>query len=153
MIRTLRFAAFLLVITASLAAGQTQSPPPSDTLAGNLDSVTAYSLRSGKLMLSSKANPKPVTMPDGAYTNEADVIIVFLDGRVTRVQESTDRITEIASARLNRNRLVTLTPSTNALMAVSEIILPSGTFTSEDRRSSVTIVFGRPTAFTLSGGT
>lgn len=153
MIRMLGFAAFLLVITASLAAGQTQSPPPSDTLAGNPDSVTAYSLRSGKLMLSSKANPKPVTMPDGAYTNEADVIIVFIDGRVTRVQESTDRITEIASARLNRNRLVTLTPSTNALMAVSEIILPSGTFTSEDRRRSVTIVFGRPTAFTLSGGT
>ena len=153
MIRTLRFAALLLLITASAASAQTESPAPPDTMAGNPDSITGYSLRSGKLMLSSKTHPKPVTLPDGAYTNEADVIIVFLDGRVTRVQESTDRITEIASARLNRNRLVTLTPSTNALMAVSEIILPSGTFTSEDRRSSVTIVFGRPRAFTLAGGT
>lgn len=153
MIRTLRFAAFFLVATANAAMAQTEATAPTDTAAVNRDSVTAYSIKSGRLMLASKAYPKPVTLPDGAYTNEADVIIVFVNGRVTRIQESTDKITEIASARLNRNKLVTLTPSTNALMAVSEVILPSGTFTSEDRRTSVTVVFGRPTAFTLSGST
>ena len=152
MIRTLLFALGLLVITSSASAAQTEASALPDTAAANRDSVIAYSIKSGKLMLSSKANPKPVSLPDGAYTNEADVIIVFVNGRVTRVQESTDKITEIESARLNKNKLVTLTPSTNALMAVSEIILPSGTFTSEDRRTSVTIVFGRPTAFTLPGG-
>lgn len=152
MIRTPLFSVALLVMTAGAATAQTESPAPPDTATANRDSVTAYSIKSGRLMLSSKANPKPVALPDGAYTNEADVIIVFVNGRVTRVQESTDKITEIESARLNKNKLVTLTPSTNALMAVSELILPSGTFTSEDRRNSVTIVFGRPTAFTLSGG-
>jgi hypothetical protein len=153
MIRTLPLAVTLLVITASIAPAQTEAPAMPDTALANRDSVTAYAIRSGRLMLSSKANPKPVALPDGAYTNEAGVIIVFVNGRITRVQETTDKITEIGSARLNKNRLVTVTPSTNALMAVSEFILPSGTFTSEDRRSSVTIVFGRPTAFSLAGGT
>ena len=153
MIRTLKSAAILLVITATVASAQTESPALPDTTTGNPDSVTAYALRSGKLMLSSKANPKPMKLPDGAYTNQAGVIIAVVNGRIARIQESTDKITEIASARLNRNRSVTLTPSTNALMAVSEFVLPSGTFTSEDGRSSVTIVFGRPTAFRLAGGT
>jgi hypothetical protein len=152
MIRTFVYAASLSVLTASASLAQTDSLAPPDTVTGNRDSVTAYSIRSGRLMLSNRANTKPVALPDGAYTNEAGVIIVFVNGRVSRVQESTDKITEIASARLNRNRMVTLTPSTSALMAVSEVILPSGTFTSDDRRTSVTIVFGRPTAFRLPGG-
>lgn len=149
----LSFVAVLSVVTANAVFAQTSSPALPDTATGDPHAVSAYSIRSGKLMLSSRANPKPAVLPDGAYTNESDLIIVVLDGRVTRLQESTDRITEIASMRLNKHRLVTLMPSTNALMAVSEVTLPSGTFKTEDGRSSVTIVFGRPTAFTLPGGT
>ena len=103
-------------------------------------------------MLSSKANPKPVSLPDGVYKNQSDLVLAILDGRVTRLGESTGEITEVASMRLNKDRLVKLTPSTNALMTVTDITLPSGTFTSEDGRSSVKIVFGRPMAFTVPGG-
>jgi hypothetical protein len=103
-------------------------------------------------MLSSKANPKPTALPDGTYTNDSDLIIVFLDGRVSRIQESTDKLTEIGSMRLSRQQRVTLTPSTSALMAVTEFTLPSGLFKSVDGSTSVTIVNGRPIAFTLPGG-
>lgn len=153
MIMMLRLVALLFVFTASATYAQAPSVAPPDTVAVDPDSVTTYSLRSGKLMLSSKTNPKPVTLPDGTYTNQSELILVFANGRVTRMQESTGQITEIASMHLNRQRLVRLTPATNALMAVSDLPLPSGTFTSADGRSSVTIVFGRPTAFTLAAGT
>ncbi len=104
-------------------------------------------------MLSSKTNPKPVSLPDGVYTNQSDLVLAILDGRVTRIRESTGGITEIAWMRLNKDRLMKLTPSTNALMTVTDVTLPSGTFKSEDGRSYVKIVFGLPTAFSLSGGT
>jgi hypothetical protein len=151
MIKKLRLAAMLLALTASTIYAQEPVTASADTTAVDPNAVTAYSIRSGKLMVSSKANPKPTTLPNGAYTNESDVIIEIVNGRVARIQESTDRITEIASSRLNRQRLVMLTPSTNALMAVGEVILPSGTFKSADGRSSITIVYGRPTAFVLAG--
>ena len=150
MIRMLSFAALLLAFNAGNVSAQESSYALPDTAAAeDPNAVTTYSVRSGKLMVSSKANPKPTTLPDGTYTNQSDLIIVILNGRVTRIQESTDRITEIASMRLNRQRLVVLMPSTNALMAVGEVMLPSGTFRSEDGQSSVTIVYGRPAAFTL----
>lgn len=141
----LRFVAVLAVFGVSALSAQ-----ESDTTAVNPHAVTAYALKSGRLLLSSKANPKPARMPDGAYANQDNVVIVFLDGSVTRVQRSTGEITEIESMRLNRQQRVTLTPSTNALMAVSDLPLPSGTFTSEDGRSSVTFILGRPTEFTLT---
>ena len=94
----------------------------------------------------------PVALPDGVNKNQSDLVLAILNGRVTRMGESTGEITEIASMRLNKDRLVKLTPSTNALMAVTDVTLPSGTFTSEDGRSSVKIVFGRPTEFTIPGG-
>jgi hypothetical protein len=150
MVTMLRLIPILAVFTSAAVSAQT--PAPSDSVAEDPNAVTAYSIRSGKLMLSSKAHPKPVALPDGAYTNQSDLIIVIVNGRVTRLQESTDKITEIASMRLNRQRVVTLTPSTNALMAVGEFMLPSGTFKSDDGKSSVTIVIGRPTAFTLPDG-
>ena len=147
-----RLVAILLVFIASGVSAQTLEPASPDTTSGDPNTVTAYSVRSGKLMLSSRANPKPVTLPDGAYTNQSELTIVFLNGRITRMQEGTDKITEIAAMRLNRDRIVRLTPSTNALMMVNDFTLPSGTFKSEDGLTSVKIVFGRPTAFTLSGG-
>lgn len=154
MIRLLRLVAIFLGLTASAVSAQTPAPASPDTTAEDANVVTAYSVRSGKLMLSSKANPKPTTLPDGAYTNQSELTIVIVDGRITRLQEGTERITEIGSMRLSRQRLVTLTESTSALMvSATERTLPSGTFKSEDGRSSVKIVFGRPTEFTISGGT
>lgn len=152
MISVPRVVAILLVSSASAIAAQTPSPASPDTAAGDPNAVTAYAIRSGRLMLSSKANPKPVSLPDGVYKNQSDLVLAILDGRVTRLGESTGEITEVASMRLNKDRLVKLTPSTNALMTVTDITLPSGTFTSEDGRSSVKIVFGRPMAFTVPGG-
>ena len=152
MIPMLRIVAILLASTASAVSAQAPAPASADTTTADPDAVTAYSVRSGKLILSSRANPKQAPLRDGTYTNQSGVIIVVVDGRVTRIQESTGGITEIASMRLNRKQLITVTPSTNALMAVSDFPLPSGTFTSEDG-SSVKIVLGRPTAFTLPGGT
>jgi hypothetical protein len=111
--------------------------------------VTAFSVKSGKIALSSAANQGPAYLPDGTYTNENNTIIVILDGRIARLQTSSDAITEIALVRVNRQRVIMLTPSTNALMEVKDITLPSGTFRSEDGASSVTVVAGRPTAFTL----
>jgi hypothetical protein len=147
-----RLVASLSLFTAATVAAQTAAPALSDTAETHPNAVTAYAIRSGKLMLSSRTNPEPVSLPDGTYKNQSDLIVVIMNGRVTRIQETTDRITEISSMRLNRQKLVTLMPSTNALMAVNELLLPSGTFTSEDGKTSFTIVFGRPTAFTLSGG-
>ena len=152
MIRMLRLVVAPLLLSASAVAGQTPIPASPDSARVDSNAVKEYSIRSGKLMLKSVAAPKPVTLPDGVYTNQSDVTIAILDGKVTRIRESTGEITEIASMRLNRDRLVKLTPATNALMAVTEVTLPSGTFKSEDGRNSVTIVYGRPTAFTIQGG-
>jgi len=155
MIPTLRLVTVLLAASAGAASAQAPAAAPAaaDSAVTEPNAVTTYAIRSGKLMLSSKANPKPTPLPDGTYTNQSELILVFLDGRVTRVQESTDRIIEIASMRLNRDKLVKLMPSTNALMAVSDMTLPSGTFKSADGASSITIVVGRPTEFVISNGT
>ncbi|MEO5590776.1 MAG: hypothetical protein ABIS03_14440 [Gemmatimonadaceae bacterium] len=146
----LRLVAVLAVCGASALSAQQSAPAYSDTAEVNPDIVTAYAIKSGRLVLSSKANPTPTRMPDAAYTNQDGLVIVFLDGSVTRVQRSTGEITEIDAMRLNRQQRITLLPSTNALMAVSDMALPSGTFRSEDGRSVVTFILGRPTEFSLS---
>jgi hypothetical protein len=151
MLRILGFVIVAATVTTGVASAQDVSSASQDSAAQDSNAVTTFAIKSGKLLLSSKANPKPAAMPDGAYTNQSGLIIVILGGRVTRIQESTDKIIEIASMRLNRQRLIALMPSTNALMAVNELMLPSGTFKSEDGRSSITVVFGRPTEFTLPG--
>lgn len=152
MIWALRLVVFPMVFAASAAAGQASAAVSADTTTGDPNAVTEYAIRSGKLMLSSRANPKPTALPDGVYTNQSDLTIAILGGKVTRIRESTGEITEFASMRLNRDRLVKLTPATNALMAVTDVTLPSGTFKSEDGRSALTVVFGRPTAFSLTSG-
>jgi hypothetical protein len=142
---TLRLALILATITASSVSGQL---PAADS--ASQDSVTAFAIRGGRLALSSLANPGRVYLPSGTYKNQSDLIIAIVDGKITRIQETTDQITEISSSRVNRQKMIALMPSTNALMAVQELILPSGTFTSEDGSSSITIVSGRPTAFTVA---
>jgi len=116
--------------------------------------VTSFSIKSGKIALSSLKNPGPVYLPDGTYTNEGGAVLVILDGHITRLQRNPDgEMTEIASIRLNRLHGIQLTPSTNALMTVSEITLPTGTFTSADGASSMRVVSGRPTTFTIPAPT
>lgn len=151
MIRMLQLACVSVVVGASAAYAQAPSPAAAadqpDSSAQN--AVTTYSVKSGKIALSSTANPKAAFLPDGTYTNESGTIIVILDGVIVRIQRDSGEITEISSVRVNRDRVIMLTPSTNALMQVADIRLPSGTFKSEDGRSSITVVVGRPTAFTL----
>ena len=154
MLRMLRRAFIFATITASAAAAQTPSPVPApDTTTKDPSTqnvVTGFSIRSGKLAVSSAANPGPVFLPDGTYANAANTIIVVVDGLITRIQESWGGIIEVASIRLNRQRGVRLIPSTNALMTVSDLPLPSGRFKTEDGKNSFTIVAGRPTEFSFA---
>lgn len=151
MIPILRLACACMIVSASAAYAQTSSPAAAADIAGSSiqNVVTTFSVRSGKIALSSAAHPEPAYLPDGTYTNESNTIIVILNGVIARIQTSSGEITEIASVRMNRQRVIVLTPSTNALMQVTDIKLPSGTFKSEDERSSITVLAGRPTAFTL----
>ena len=152
MLRPILFAAVIFAGTPAIAEAQ---DPPAASAADTTDPaarniVTSYSVKSGRLILSSAANPGPVQMPDGEYTNESGIVIVFVDGSVTRLQRG-DRTNDISNTRLNRQKLVVLTPSTNALMAVSDITLPSGTFKSPDEQSWIRVVVGRPAEFAIGG--
>jgi hypothetical protein len=151
MVSMLRLACVGVLFAASNAGAQASPAPaaPAALDSATMNVVTEYSVKGGKIVLASAASPIPTYMPDGTYTNESNTIIVILEGAVVRVQSEAGAITEVESVRMNRQRIITLTPSTNALMQVSDIKLPSGTFTSEDGRSSITIVQGRPTAFTI----
>ena len=152
MIRVLRLVAVLSLLTASGISAQTPSPAPVPDSAADpamRNVVTAYAMRSGKLALSSAASPGQSFLPDGTYTSETNTIIIIVDGIITRVQKGSGEMTEISNVRLNRQKLITLTPSTNALMAVADFTLPSGTYKSEDGLSSLTVIAGRPTQFTL----
>ena|SRR5688572_28283602 len=111
------------------------------------DEVTRVSIKSGKLALSSAANPGPVFLADGAYTNESNTVIVVLDGRITRVEYGSGKVIQVASVHLQRERVM-LMPQVTALMSVSPVPLPSGRFTSENS-VKLTVVSGRPTEFTL----
>jgi hypothetical protein len=151
MIPMLRLACVSVVVAATATYAQAPSPAAApdmpDTSTRNV--VTAFSVRDGKIALSGAVNRGPAYLPDGTYTNESNTIIVIRDGVIVRVQTSSGEITEISAIRMNRQSVIMLTPSTNALMQVSDIKLPSGTFKSGDGRSSITVVAGRPTAFTL----
>ncbi len=144
-LKRVRHSLVLLALVSSSAAAQS-----SDPAADSVNAVTSYSVKSGRLMLSSLAHPKAVSLPDGKYINDAGLILVLLDGSVARVQFGDDGIRDITNTRTNRQKIVVLTPSTNALMAVADMTLPSGVFKSEDGKTSFTVVAGRPTAFTIS---
>ena len=142
---------FCAVSIGSAASAQASSTPAPDSTssdpAGNV--VTKYLIRSGKLVLSSAASPGQTVVPDGTYTSDEGTLIVILEGRINRIQRGSGEIIDVASSRVNRQRVIMVTPSTNALMAVSEIALPSGMFKSEDGRNEFTILLGRPTAFSF----
>jgi hypothetical protein len=103
-------------------------------------------------VLSSAANPRRTLLPDGTYKNQAELVIVVVDGRISRILPASGEAIEVASIRVKANRTVAITPSTNALAAVSEITLPSGIFTSADGTSTFTVIQGRPAAFTIGDG-
>jgi hypothetical protein len=137
-------AAASLLVALNVTGAQT--PAPSDTAP---NAVTAVSIKSGKLALSSAANPGPVFLPDGAYTNESNTTIVFLDGRILRVEHGSGTVDQVGSVRIQRDRVM-LTPSVRALMAVSPFALPSGTFRSQDGNTWFKVESGRPTEFALA---
>lgn len=145
-------AIFLAAIVSIVAASGASAQDSTSVDAAMKNVVTTFSVKSGKLVLSSAANPGKSHLPDGTYTSEDGSIMVIVDGRITRFQRGSGEIVEIANVRLTRLGLVALTPSTNALMAVSDFNLPSGTYKSEDGLSSLSVVAGRPTLFTLPGG-
>ena len=145
LIRSIPLAAIISIVAASGAFAQDSTPL--DSAMRNV--VTAFSVKSGKLVLSSAANPGKSYLPDGTYSTEDGAILAIVDGRISRFQRATGEIVEISNVRVTRLGLVALTPSTNALMAVSDFNLPSGTYKSEDGKSSLTVVAGRPTAFVL----
>ena len=146
LIKAILLAAIVSIVAASGASAQDSTSV--DAAMKNV--VTAFSVKSGKLVLSSAANPGKSSLPDGTYTSEDGSIMVIVDGRITRFQRGSGEIVEIANVRVTRLGLVALTPSTNALMAVSDFNLPSGTYKSEDGRSSLSVVAGRPTMFILN---
>ncbi|HXV15650.1 MAG TPA: hypothetical protein VD758_02660 [Gemmatimonadaceae bacterium] len=154
MFATLRRAAFIAAITATAVSAQSQSSAavPDSTVQDSaaLNAVKDFSIRSGKLVLSSAANPGPVHLPDGTYSDESNTAIVIRDGKIARIQQASGDLIEVSVVRLNRRGVITVTPYTNALMAVSDMPLPTGTFKSDDGVSSIRIVLGRPTAFTLA---
>lgn len=153
MFAPLRRAAFIAAITATAVSAQSQSSAavPDSTVQDSaaLNAVKDFSIRSGKLVLSSAANPGPVHLPDGTYSDESNTAIVIRDGKIARIQQASGDLIEVSVVRLNRRGVITVTPYTNALMAVSDMPLPTGTFKSDDGVSSIRIVLGRPTAFTL----
>jgi hypothetical protein len=150
----LRSVPFIAAVFASALSAQTPSPaaPPDSIVQDSaaLNAVKDFSIRSGKLVLSSAANPGPVYLPDGTYSDESNTAIVIRDGRIARIQQASGDLIEVSAVRLNRRGVITVTPSTNALMAVSDMPLPTGTFKSDDGVSSIRIVLGRPTAFTIA---
>ncbi len=145
--KAISLAAIISVVAASGAFAQDSTSV--DSASKNV--VTAFSVKSGKLVLSSAANPGKSYLPDGTYSTDDGAVLVIVEGRITRLQRSGGEIVEISNVRLTRLGLVALTPSTNALMAVSDFNLPSGTYKSDDGVSSLSVVAGRPTAFTIPG--
>jgi hypothetical protein len=135
-------ACFVIAVNAPHA----QSPVLTDSAGPN--EVTTVSIKSGKLALSSAANPGPVFLADGAYKNESNTVIVILDGRIVRIEYGSGTIARVASIRLHDERVM-LTPMVSALMQVTPFPLPSGTFTSQDGALWLKVVSGRPAEFTV----
>ena len=150
MITMIRVACVCAVVSASTAYAQETAPAAAEAVdSAALNAVTTYSMKSGKIALSSVANPKPSFLPDGTYTNESGVVIVILEGVITKLERDQGEATEIASVHLGRDRVIMLVPGTNALMQVSEMRLPSGTFRSADGLSSMKVLSGHPVSFTI----
>jgi hypothetical protein len=153
MIRMLQLACTCVVLSSSAAYAQDPAPSaaaePVDS--ATLNGVTTYSIKSGKIAMSSIANPKPSFLPDGTYVNESGTVLVILEGAITRLERAEGEATEIFSVHLGRDRVVMLVPSTNALMQVADVRLPSGTFRSVDGLSSMRVLSGHPVSFTIPG--
>ena len=126
----LRSVPFIAAVFASALSAQTPSPAAApDSIVQDsaaLNAVKDFSIRSGKLVLSSAANPGPVYLPDGTYSDESNTAIVIRDGRIARIQQASGDLIEVSAVRLNRRGVITVTPSTNALMAVSEWVESPG---------------------------
>ena len=146
-ISILRLSLEAALVAAPAIRAQEASPAPVDSTA-----VTAFSMKSGRIALSSLANPGMTYLPDGTYTSDAGTVIVILDGKISRLQRNNE-VTEIASVRVHRLHGIMLTPNTNALNAVSEITMPTGMFVSADGSSSITVISGRPTRFIIPAPT
>jgi hypothetical protein len=142
-VRMLGLSVISMIAALNAAQAQTDTTQPKGP-----DEVTAVSVKSGKLALSSTANPGPVFLPDGAYTNENNTVVVILDGKIMRVEYGSGSVTVVGSMRMQKEKVM-LTPSVRALMSVTPFPLPSGTFTSKDGSASFTVFSGRPTEFTL----
>src|SRR3569832_1475137 len=106
----LLFISACIAASASPAVAQTTTLPeatssaPVDSVSPN--TVTSFSVKSGKLLLASVAHPGPMNLPDGTYTNQRELSIVFQDGRVVRVQNGLGNITDITASRVSRQRSV-----------------------------------------------
>lgn len=144
MMRLFALAAATVVVVAHTSGAQ--APAPIDSTGPQ--EVTAVSVKSGRLALSSAARPGPVFLPDGAYSNESNTVIVVLSGRIIRVEYGSDAVRQVASTRLQRQQVM-LTPPVSALMSVSPFVLPSGTFRSQDGANSFKVMSGRPVEFTF----
>ena len=147
MIRNVGLVAVLLMV--ALHAPEAQTSAPADSTRPN--DVTAVSIKSGRLALSSTSNPGPAYLPDGAYSNGSGTVLVLLDGRIIRVEYGSGSVSQVASMRIQRDRVM-LTPPVTALMSVSPFPLPSGTFTSQDGAHVLTVLSGRPTEFIIQSG-
>jgi hypothetical protein len=150
MVRTLQLTFACLIVSVSSAYAQDPAAAPPEAVDSTAPTpVTAFAVKSGKIALSSATTTKPVFLPDGAYTNEGGTVIVIVDGVIVRIEREAGEATFIESVRLNRDHQIMLTPGTNALMQVTDMRLPSGTFRSADGKSSMSVVQGRPTSFSV----
>ena len=154
MIRLFQIAFVGVIFGATAALAQTPAPAPAppevvDSIAPI--PVTSFAVRSGKIALSSAMSPKPVFLPDGTYTNDGGTVLVIVDGVIVRLERDAGEATPIESVRVNREHQIMLTPGTTALMQVTDMRLPSGTFRAADGKSSFSVIQGRPTTFNVPG--
>jgi hypothetical protein len=151
MMRILQVSFAFLLAGAGVASAQVQtaSAPAEPVDSTAPIPVTSYAIKSGKIAMSTATSSKPTFLPDGTYTNDGGTIFVIVDGVINRLEREGGEATYIETVRMNRDHQIMLTPSTTALMQVAEMRLPSGTYRSADGKSSVSIVMGRPTAFTV----
>jgi len=128
-------------LLAAFHVSLAQEPAPADSSA--FDVVTSVSIKSGRLALATAGVSEPMYLPDGAYRSDTKTVLVILDGRISRVEYASGTITPVASARMERGRVM-LTPPVGALMQVTPFPLPTGTFTNEDASVTLKVVSGQP---------
>jgi hypothetical protein len=141
------FRSSAVALALAMNAATAQTAAPADSASPN--DVRAVSIKSGRILLSSAANPGPVVLADGAYASSGGTVIVIVDGKIARVEGSSGKVTLVGSSRMNRQRVM-LTPVVGALIvAVTPFALPSGTFRATDRVTFFRVVDGRVMEFTL----